>query len=65
MAVNHQHCSTRNIVKKPQQRNGLHLSIFICVKKMWNETLDQTTTRKGCSSQNNIETRFHCVILIC
>ena len=46
---------------KPHQKYGLHylVSIFICVKCFWNETLDQSTTRNGFSSQNQIETRYY------
>ena len=36
---------------------------FICVKCFWNETLGLTITRKGFSSQNKIETKYHIVLL--
>ena len=29
--------------------------IFICVKCLWNETLDHTTTRNGFSSQTKLK----------
>ena len=35
---------------------------FYCVKCFWNETFDQTTTRKGFSSQNQIEIRYYIVL---
>ena len=64
MTFNHQHCTTRNAVKKPHQRYGLHLFLFLFVylKCFWNKTLDQITTRKGFSSQNKIETRYYIVL---
>ena len=31
MTFNHQHCNTRNAVKKPHQRYGLHLYLFVLV----------------------------------
>ena len=62
MTFNYQHYTTKNAVKTSSKIYITLVSIFICVKCFWNETLDQTTTRKKNSTRNQIEKRYHIVL---
>ena len=60
MTFNYQNCTTRNAVKTSSKIWITLVSISICAF-FWNETLHQTTTRKGFSTQNQIEIRHYIV----
>ena len=63
MAFNYQHCTTRNAVETSSKIWITLVSIFnLCRMFFWNETLDQTTTRKGFSTRNQIEISYYIVL---
>ena len=63
ITFNYQNGTTRNAVKTSSKIWITLIFISISVNIFLNETLDQTTTRKGSSSQNQIEIRYYIVLL--